>query len=280
MPLICAFVLLSCEKETESELHSKSKTEVLAEITSLSESYIAVNTNEDLNESGYSIRRTPWWKRALRVVYADAVGGGLGSIWGPVGAIIGGGAASIGAAVSYESTLPDYNKIGVDSDFLYNANPYDFYGVQHYEVIDNAFLLKDLIVLDNSSNMYESFYKQSEIYMSANKMINQSFDIVLPFGTYMDIYKTELKKDEQTTDAHLETLFKNKISNEGLEIIQQYMKSLEISQDAIGFKDYSINVEKTLIASTAFGNEEKEVILSMMSITRIGLDYWDRQGAN
>lgn len=68
------------------------------------------------------------------------------------------------------------------------------------------------------------------------------------------------------------------IGVETKEIMIEYLSCLESSDKVEDFKKYSIAIEEIIVNNEdKFSQKEFAMLLSGMSVARIGYDYWDRQ---
>jgi len=286
--LLFVFFIASCAKKDEITLSQQDNS--LSELKITTDSYIS-----SLASSPKIDNNTPqvqgFWDRIRNVltVIGDLAGGAAGwGIGGPIGAIIGGGAAS--ALMYYE--INDGNPIvPKDETVAYAAanpnNPFDYVGYYHYYTMNQiAKPPNDYINTDGtfSTQKFHSFsgnLLQQQGVITYTQFNNLSLSSVENNLLYI---KSNLNYSNSSVDVNgfLNTIHTDgRINSGSKDALVSYFNALQsfsrlqsaTVQDINNFISYSTTMENT-VASSALNSDDKAMVLSTMATARYGVHYW------
>lgn len=255
--------------EESKSISSINENDVIDEINLKTTDYLKTN-NIDINQES----KAKWWEVAL----VDIIGAGTGAAAAAnnnsgIGGIIGAGvtigsAASVGAAVA----SVDINNIG-NTGIIYNSNNYyEGVGISHYILVDEA--------LNGNSNWFVNNQIDYSLYL------DRVFEVLKQQNFNCDNFKTcsylspsnvsNLVQQVLSSNLNLHVFVNQSgYSNIVKVIFNNYYQVMAWLQNYPSgfFANYSILVEN-IITNSGLNEVDKVILLSNMSTSRIGVQYW------
>lgn len=211
--------------------------------------------------------------KIIKIVVADLMGAVKGYREGGwVGAVIQGVVSSLTEALTNYQTvaLP----VNFESFKLNDQNPYEFMGLAHYQLINSEFTGSRVNFSNFRAGLSIPYKTSTQVFLKKNNHEHlPSNEAPAAFAVFEANYQDNeafFHASDETKDAFVA----QSISPEAFIIFKEYKSTFLNSERVITFVNKSMDIEKMVVANTMLSENDKKILLTAMSTTRIGVQYW------